>query len=127
MVLRKLRGSKSSLNRNLLLYAVRNRPSLVIDCANAANPHSLFPEVEQEELVDVYVIPIELIYAFRDVLKIVPGIADRLGVRCIVITPFNGLFHYDDERENENIIRHAWELMNRLGERYEVVVGSTRA
>jgi hypothetical protein len=118
-----LKGSRSSLNRKLLLYAVKNRPSLVIDCANAANPHVLFPEVQLEELDSVYVIPVELIYTFRDVLKKVRGIAERLGVKCIVITPFNGLFHYDDERENRGVMEHAWELMRGLAERYEVVVG----
>ncbi len=108
-----------------MLFAARHRPSLIIDCANAANPHALFPEVPMEALHDIYVVELELLYKFRDVLKKAPDIVGSIGAKCVAITTFEGLFHYRDEEENYNIHEHAWELMRELSQHAPVLVGIT--
>ena len=115
--------SGSYVNRKLLLYASKNTPSLVIDCANAANPHSLFPEVSAEKMGDIYVVELEMLYKFRDVMLKVPFFIRDLKARCVIVTTSDHLFNYQDEVENNNIIEHTWELMKQIGKANTVVVG----
>ena len=124
MVLIGIKGDSASfLNRQLLLYAAKNTPCLVIDCANVANPHSLFPEVDLPVLEKIYVIELELLYKFRDTLLRVPSIMRNIGAKHIVVTTINHLFHYQDELENKNIMDHAWRLLKILSKRYTIVAG----
>ncbi|MFH1511092.1 MAG: hypothetical protein ABIF10_05345 [Candidatus Woesearchaeota archaeon] len=123
MVIIGITGKPGSINRNLLLYAVNNSPSLFIDCANCANPHSLFPLIDIDSLGGVYVMQAELIYTFRDVLKKAAVVAQSLKVNCIIITTFNGLFDYDDKLENKDVYAHCWELIKELSKTREVLVG----
>lgn len=123
MALIGIRGSSRSVNRALLLYAFERTPALILDCANCANPHALFPKAPFEKFDSVFVVEIEVIYSFRDALKRVPLIAEQLEIRCIVITTFNRLFDYGDEREKHEIFEHSWELMKSISASYEVVVG----
>ena len=116
-------NSESAINRKLLLYASQHLPALIIDCANAANPHSLYPTVPFEHMNRMFVIELELLYKFRDVLLRIPGMAKKLRVQCIVITTSDHLFNYQDKEENQNIFRHSWELMQSIGEKHTIVVG----
>jgi hypothetical protein len=125
MVLIGVQGSPRSLNKHLLLHAVRNAPCLFIDCANSANLHSLFAVEDLEHLDGVFVMQTELIYTFRDILKMVPAVASQLGVRCVVVTTFNRLFHYSDEVENKDIIEHVWELLRKLSRSMDIYIGIT--
>lgn len=111
------------LNKCIIAMAAKNTPSLIIDCANAADPHSLFPDVELEKMGQIYVIELELLYKFRDVLLRVPAIAKQRGIKMIAITTSDHLFNYQDERENNNIIEHSWLLMRKIGQSYPVIVG----
>ncbi|MBN1385809.1 hypothetical protein JW968_02400 [Candidatus Woesearchaeota archaeon] len=118
MALIGLRGS----NHDLLLRAFEKR-SLILDCANCANPHSLFPEIPYEKFHDVFVLEVEIIYKFRDTLKEMDRIMQSIRAERLIVTPFDRLFYYDDEKERENVLEHAWELMKGISKRYDVYVG----
>ena len=116
-------NSGSFINHKLLLYAANHTPSLVIDCANAANPHFLYPSVSLEKMSQVYVIELELLYKFRDVLLRVPSLIKNRNIKSVIVTTSNHLFHYQDEIENQNLIEHSWELMKSIGKNNLVLVG----
>jgi hypothetical protein len=123
MTLIGIKGSLCSINKELLLYAVEHAPSLLLDCANCADPQQLFPFVEPERFERVYVVEIEMLYLFRDVLKRARTLAREIGASCVVITPFSMLFSYDNEKENSDIFDQCWELVKELAKTHEVVVG----
>ena len=106
----------------LILYAVHHAPSLIIDCANCANPHTLFRKAPQEALLAVYVIEVDLLYLFRDVLQKASDIAEKKKVHTVVITPWDGLFHYNNNQENNIILQQCWELMNTLAKSIDVAI-----
>ncbi len=83
------------------LFAKAKTPALVIDCANAANPHRL--KVLQENLMQFHIVPIELLYAFRDISKKIPD-----GYASIIVTPIDVLFNYHDNDENLAIYSQTW-------------------
>jgi hypothetical protein len=123
MVLIAMRGLSTGVNQELMRLAFENSPSLIVDCANCANPHSMFPSVTQEQLHGVYVLNAEAVYRFRDTLIKLPELISKLGVRYVVVTTIHSLFSYDDEEENHDILEHCWELMRKLGESSTVVAG----
>ena|SRR3989344_610237 len=123
MTLTCIKEDSSKININLLIYAFENPPSLVLDCNNASNPHFLFPYIALEKLDSVYIIEIELIYKLRDTLKVTRNIVKQLEIKTIVITPFNKLFNYNNEKENYQVLLHSWELIRNLSFNYDVVVG----
>jgi len=110
------------VNQLLLKKAVELRPSFIIDCANCANPHNLFP-ISEEELSQVFVIEVEVLYMLRDALKNIPETAKKLGVNIIIVTSFHRLFDYGDEKENKDVYEHSWELMNQYSTKYDIIVG----
>ena len=116
-------NSCSYINHKLLLYAANHTPSLVIDCANAANPHFLYPSVPLEKMSQVYVIELELLYKFRDVLLRVPLFIKNKNIKSVIVTTSDHLFHYQDEIENKNVIEHSWELMKLIGKSNVVLIG----
>ncbi len=118
-------NSGSYINHKLLLYAANHSPSLIIDCANSANPHSIYPSISLEKMAQVYVIELELLYKLRDVLLQTPLIIKKKGIKCIIVTTSDHLFHYQDEIENQNIIEHSWELMKDIGKSNLILVGLT--
>lgn len=120
-------GNRSSLNARLLEYAAQKAPSLIIDCANVADPHKLYPQFSLDVLQQIYVIELELLYKFRDVLKQVQQYTADLGISNIVITTSDHLFHYQDEIENNDIYEHAWELLKGLSQQHNIVTGVTPA
>lgn len=90
---------------------------LVIDCANAANPHRL--KIPQENLTNFHIIPIELLYAFRDITRNLPK-----NYKTIIITPIDILFNYHDEKENLAIYSQAWDNLRKSKE--NIIIGITK-
>lgn len=111
------------VDRSIVLHAVRSRPSLLIDCANCANPHAFFHEITQEDLFDVHVMQSDLIYTFRDIMKMLPKTAGKLSLKKVAITTFESLFHYENEEENNELYLHSWELMRSASRELDIVVG----
>lgn len=110
-------------NTDLLLYALEHTPALVLDCANCANPHALFPVVDFDKFKRVYVMQVELLYVFRDALKQVARTVIETGAKVIIVTKFSHLIDYDDEEETEDLYEHAWELLEDLGKKHVVIIG----
>ena len=96
-------------NKRLLHLAFQKTPSLIIDCGNCANPHAL--RVRERQLHEVYVMNAEAIYRFREALRQAPAWIRKLNIQCVLITTIHALFSYDNEEENEKIIRHCWQKM----------------
>lgn len=126
MTLTAFRGSYSAVNTALLLYAAENTPSLILDCSNCANPHKLFPAVQEDKLTNMFVVNIDIIYKLRDTLKTTNTMAQSVGAKHIIITIFNELFDYDNKEENLEIFKHSWELITQLSDKYKVIVGVQR-
>jgi hypothetical protein len=118
-----IRGSAQAVNMQLMEAAFANPPSLIVDCANYADPHMLFPAVSQEELDSVYVLNAEAIYRFRDTMIKLPYWIGKLGIKGVLVTTINTLFAYDDEEENRDVLEHSWQIMKRLGKSSTIRVG----
>jgi hypothetical protein len=99
----------------LLQYAIDSAPSLIIDCSNCADPTSI------GAWDNVFVIEVELLYAFRDVLMKLPELINELGVDCVVITRLTHLFSYQNEIEDKQIGQHCLELIRELSKRYNIM------
>lgn len=123
MPLISISGDRKKVNRKLLMHAFQDSPSLILDCGNSADPHSLFPRIREEQLHNVYVMNAEAIYRFRDSLKETEHWMKKLKLRCLVITTIHTLFSYDNPEENHNVLEHCWELMKDISNRYPVLVG----
>jgi hypothetical protein len=53
-------------------------------------------------------------------------IAKEVGAQTIVITPFNYLFHYQNEKENDKILLQCVRMIKELSDTYDVTLdGST--
>lgn len=117
-------GLKGDRDHHVIDLAIQNQPSLIIDCANKASPHSFFPQYLPENLNNVYVIEVDLIYSFRDVLKNAKRYVKELGAKLVVVTSFDYLFNYGDEEENREVLEHTWELMQELAREVDVVVST---
>jgi hypothetical protein len=83
------------------LFAHAKTPALVIDCANAANPHRL--PICEEQLLQFHIIPVELLYAFRDIVRNLPK-----GYASIIVTPIDVLLNYQNATENCALYSQAW-------------------
>jgi hypothetical protein len=123
MALKSLRGDRKKVNPLILSYAVKNKPALIIDCANCANVLAIAPYVNVDELDKVFVIELEMLYKFRDTLLETEKTAKNLGVSLIVVTTIGRMFNYNDEYENKMINFQIWEILRELGEEFEVLVG----
>jgi len=106
----------------LVLHALKNPPSLIIDAGNSANPHKFYPYVPYENYKQTYVVAVDAIYRFRDTLKNTGEMANALGAKLIVITSFDYLFNYQDEAENRNVMEHVQELIAGLGKSHDLYV-----
>ena len=122
MALNVLRGERRAADRKALLYAISRAPALVIDCANCADPHALFPALSQERLHDVHIIEVDLLYCLRDALLRVREFAEKKGISTVAVTSVGRLFHYHDEAENRNILEHCWELIEGLSMDFDIAV-----
>jgi len=126
MALTGIKGSYGSVNLSLLPYALKNTPSLIVDSSNYANPHVLFPFTQPEDMHDVFVVQAELIYKFRDIIKNIDLLVKEIKPKCIIVTVFDRLFHYDDKEENYDVLSHSWELMKKYSRKYDFFVGISK-
>jgi hypothetical protein len=110
------------VDSELMLYALSHQPSLVLDCANCADPHRFYPHVSPEQFKGTYIVSVDALYRFRDTVKRAASFADALGAKTIVVTTFDRLFTYHDEAENVDVLGHVWEMLATLGRKYTVVV-----
>ncbi|TVM03353.1 MAG: hypothetical protein CV087_05665 [Candidatus Brocadia sp. WS118] len=115
--------SQRGINQELIQYAIKALPAILIDCANSADPHRYYPQVNLEIMQRIYVFELELLHKFRDVLRRVPLYAKKLQVKIIVVTTSDHLLNYHNEKENRDINIHAWELMRKIGDSHDIVVG----
>jgi hypothetical protein len=123
MALIGIHGDPKEVNTNVMFTALEREPTLVIDCANGANPHAFYPFVTEEAFHSTYVVEVELIYKLRDVIKQAPKMMRKLGVQSVFVTTFHRLFAYDNDEENQAIYEHTWILLSELATRYTVMVG----
>jgi len=107
---------------SLVLYALKNPPSLIIDCANAANPHRFYPYVPYENFRQAFVVSVDAIYRYRDTLKNAEAIACSVGAVRIAITSHRYLFSYQDKAENRDVLKHCRDLIQVLSDKFEVSV-----
>jgi len=114
-------GNARTVNTQLLIYALKNTPAFIIDCANCANPHAFFPY--HDAFDKVFVLEIELIYVLRDVVKQLNHLIKDINPKCIIITTFHRLFHYQNEQENNDLYIHMWELLQEHAQRYSIFIG----
>jgi hypothetical protein len=110
-----------SVNDALMRLAFEKRPSLVIDCGNAADPFRL--GLPEEGLDEVYVINAEAIYRFREALRKASSILDGLRSNVLVVTTIGTLFSYNNEAEDKEVIGHCWEIIKGISEKSDVFVG----
>ena len=116
MALYVVSGGRKTVARELIRYAIKHQPAFVIDAANAADPHQFYPEFMPEDLERVMVCNVELLYKLRQYVLALP-----LGL--VIITPFHILMHYQDQEENESVLRHMWELLREKGAQQKIIVG----
>ncbi len=125
MALTGIRGSYA--NQELMMQCLRSPPALVIDCANCANIHEYSAFFPEKSFHEVFVVPAESLYRFRDTLRMIPRIASKLGVKKIAITSFSHLFGFDDEIENNNVYEYCWRYIQELSKHFDVNIGVTEA
>lgn len=111
------------MNRKLLLDSFTLTPALILDCGNAVDVHSLFPEIKEEQLHEVYVINLEAIYRFRKGLEHTPRLIEELKLKQLIVTTVHVLFSYDDNVENFNILEQCWEMMKEISKLVPVNIG----
>lgn len=113
-------------NNEVFMYGSEHLPCLVIDCANFADPHRFYPDISLEQMQHMYVFELELLHRFRDVLRQLPLYAKRHQVQSVIVTTCDHLINYQDEQENRDIYQHAWELMRKMGGRWDIVAAVLR-
>jgi hypothetical protein len=109
------------VNSSLLRIAFEKKPSLIIDCGNAADPYRL--NLPEEDLDSVYVIKAEAIYRFRDALRKAEGFLKGIGSKTLIVTTLETLFSYNNEEEDREVIGHCWEIIKEISSRNDVFVG----
>ena len=98
-----------------LKFGERNPKTVIVDCANRCDPHSISSLVDVK---DVDILSTELLYGFRDILRNV----DFSNYTTIIVTEFHHLFNYQDGWENQRILSHCWEEMRRLSKTHPVLL-----
>lgn len=89
---------------------------LFIDCDNSCDPHKLMDKHAEEIdtcLEQIHVIQAELLYALREHCRHLPQYIEELRPRCIIVTPFHRVYHYQDEKENEAIFDYVWQVLRK--------------
>ncbi len=114
------------VNTALFYHAAEHLPTLIVDCANFADPYKFYPAIDVWALQNMYVFELELLHKFRDVLRHLPVYARQLNVQSIIVTTADHLINYHDEDENAGIYRHAWQLMKKISRTSEVTAGVLR-
>lgn len=114
-------GERKSVNKTVLTLACDSTPSVVIDCANAADPHELVHNTNPDTFDSVLVYHAEMLYLFRDILA-----NFKEEAKTIAITTPDRVFAYDNQKENIAIMNHIIELLQSLQERYDIHIAIAR-
>lgn len=109
-------------NDEVTLHAIKNTPCVLVDCANSADPHRYHAQASQEQLRDVHVISVDLLYDFREVIKQLPRHATTHETTRIIITTQDHLFNYQDDDENAHVQSHIWRLLSQLSTSFDLLV-----
>lgn len=117
---------KTKANDAVTLQAITQGPSLLVDCANSADPHRYHAQTSEEELRQVHVISADLLYDFREIIKQLPQHATTYETTRVAITTQDHLFTYHDEEENAHVQAHTWRLLARLAKSFDVRVAVTK-
>lgn len=123
MTLTPVKGSRETTNKALLDTAIKNAPSLLIDCSRAANPYSI-KGYAPEDMRNVHVIEVEMLYKFRDTIRDLPRFLHETNAETIVVTDTTTLFDYDNDEENTVIRRNAGKRLRRLAQEHTVYVAN---
>jgi hypothetical protein len=115
-------GTRHDMHQRILRIAAANQPVLIVDCATCADPHTLVRYATPEALDQIYVIEVDLLYKFRDVLLQLEQLAKSVGAKKILISAFDRLFHYQDEEENGDVHEQIWLLLRRIAAAHDIVV-----
>jgi hypothetical protein len=116
-------GERHFVNNELILKALNfsldGTISLFLDCATCANSHKF----ADENLEAVFVIETESLYRFYPAIKSLKRVAKQVNAKKIFISTFNGLFDYDDDKENTDIFTDSWERIYHLSREFDIFVG----
>lgn len=118
-------GNRVSASDAVITHALQHTPSLILDCANRADPYSFMHEAPIEAFDHVHVVSFDLLYSLQDALLRAPQDLQETKAQTLIVTAFDGLFNYQDDEENENLYQHAWQLLRRIAKRYDVHVAFT--
>ena len=123
MTITPIRGSREETNKALLDTAIKEAPSLLIDCSRAANPYSI-AGYAPEDMRDVYVVEVEMLYKFRDTMRDLPRFLDDTGADTVIVTDTSTLFDYDNGEENRVIRGNAGKRLRYLARTHTVYVAN---
>lgn len=126
MTITPVRGTREATNKALLKTAITNQPSLLIDCSRAANPYSV-TGYAPEDMADVYIIEVEMLYKFRDTIRETPRFMHKTGATTLLVTDTSTLFDYDNHEENTVIRRNAAKRLQRLSHDHDVYIANPDA
>lgn len=107
-------------NDEVMYYAARNTPAVLIDCANAADPHKYHPYIDAETLNEIFVVGIDVLYNLPIVLRKSPQYLTENNSKTLCITNPEYLFHYQDQEENSDLRRIVWQLLSKLSTTYDI-------
>lgn len=109
-------------DKGLLIRAAQaDENSLFIDAANCADPYDLFGIVDEWQLKKVYVMNAEALYRFRDTLLAAKKWMQELQCQTLYVSSIGGLFTYNNEHENQELIRHCYYILSDLSQDYTVI------
>lgn len=109
-------------SQELISYALKNTPALIIDCANAADPHTYFPYHNEDSFDNTYILSVDLLYKFRDSLLKTQKFIQEKKIKVIVVTSYSKLFHYNNDLENKMVLNHCYEIMRTLSKKTPVII-----
>jgi phosphopantetheine adenylyltransferase len=107
-------------NKEILNHAFKYKNCLVIDCANIMDPHRL--GLTQEELFHIYVLEVEMLYKFRDVLKNLNNYIKDCNASLVAITRINHLMNYQNEEENKQVYIQCLELIKQASKDNHIIM-----
>jgi hypothetical protein len=116
-------GNRHIVNSEVLRSAASHTTALIIDGANAADPHTMLQYTKPENLDEIFVLETELIYKLRDAIVEISSLAKEADTNYVFFTTFDALFNYQDEEENQDVYRQVWLLLRQAAIKYHILVG----
>lgn len=123
MTFKPVKGDREQTNKALLDTAIKEAPSLLIDCSRAANPYSI-GGYTPEDMQEVFVVEVEMLYKFRDTIREIPRFLRETGATTVLVTDTTTLFDYDNEGENAMIRSNAGKRLQYLSQSHDVYIAN---